>query len=203
MKVTPVSRFLPETRLEQPAALRLLLFHPEFASDIRDSFCALGGEPQASHSLLPHPRCPLLVAKVRGPPGLGQRAFQTTLPCHHLGSSHEHGMGLPRGLSGSRVHLQCRRDRRCGFDPWVGKIPWRRAWQPTPVFLSGESHGQRSLVGYSPWSHKPDTTKAMEHTHTWAWNTSLDAHVLKRCPLPAGRILPPSPWQEIPKKRAF
>jgi len=43
---------------------------------------------------------------------------------------------------------------RCGFDPWVRKIPWRRAWQPTPVFLPGESHGQRSLVGYSLWDHK-------------------------------------------------
>ena len=42
---------------------------------------------------------------------------------------------------------------RCGCDPWVGKIPWRRAWQPTPVFLPGEPHGQRSLVGYSPESH--------------------------------------------------
>ena len=41
-----------------------------------------------------------------------------------------------------------------GFDPWVGKIPWRRKWQATPVFLPGESHGQRSLVGYSPRSHK-------------------------------------------------
>ena len=40
--------------------------------------------------------------------------------------------------------------KRGGFDPWVGKIPWRRAWQPTPVFLPGESHGQRSLGGYSP-----------------------------------------------------
>ena len=43
---------------------------------------------------------------------------------------------------------------RPGFDPWVGKIPWRRAWQPTPVFLLGESHGQRSLAGYSPWGVK-------------------------------------------------
>ena len=42
------------------------------------------------------------------------------------------------------------RCKRCGFDPWVGKIPWRRAWQPTPVFLPGESHGQRSLLGYGP-----------------------------------------------------
>ena len=41
-------------------------------------------------------------------------------------------------------------DVRLGFDPWVGKIPWRRAWQPTSVFLPGESHGQRSLAGYSP-----------------------------------------------------
>ena len=41
-----------------------------------------------------------------------------------------------------------------GFDPWIGKIPWRRAWQPTPVFLPGESLGQRSLVGYSPWGRK-------------------------------------------------
>ena len=42
-------------------------------------------------------------------------------------------------------------DMRCRFNPWVGKrLPWRRAWQPTPVFLPGESHGQRSLVGYSP-----------------------------------------------------
>ena len=43
---------------------------------------------------------------------------------------------------------------RHGFDPWVWKIPWRRAWQPTPVFFPGESHGQRSLAGYSPWGHK-------------------------------------------------
>ena len=40
--------------------------------------------------------------------------------------------------------------KRCRFDPWVGKIPWRRAWLPTPVFLPGASHGQRSLAGYSP-----------------------------------------------------
>ena len=43
---------------------------------------------------------------------------------------------------------------RCGFDPWVRKIPWRRTWQPIPVFLSGESLGQRSLAGYCPWGHK-------------------------------------------------
>ena len=42
----------------------------------------------------------------------------------------------------------------CGFDPWVREILWRRKWQPSPVFLSGKSHGQRSLAGYSPWGHK-------------------------------------------------
>ena len=40
------------------------------------------------------------------------------------------------------------------FDPWVGNIPWNRKWKPTPVFLPGKSHGQWSLVGYSPWDHK-------------------------------------------------
>ena len=50
------------------------------------------------------------------------------------------------------------RDR--GFDPWVRKIPWRRKWQPTPVFLPGKFHGQKSLAGYSTWDHKElDTTE--------------------------------------------
>ena len=52
------------------------------------------------------------------------------------------------------------RCKRSGFDPWIGKIPWRRKWQPTPGFLPGESHGQRSLAGYSPWGPKEsDTTE--------------------------------------------
>ena len=64
-------------------------------------------------------------------------------------------MGLPRWCySGKDPACQHRRHKRRGFDPWVGKIPWRRAWQPTPVFLPEESHGQRSLVGYGPWCHK-------------------------------------------------
>ena len=56
---------------------------------------------------------------------------------------------------------------RLGFDPWVGKIPWRRAWQPTPVFLPGESNGQRSLAGYSLWGHKEsDTTERLSTAHS-------------------------------------
>ena len=60
-------------------------------------------------------------------------------------------LGLPWWLRRERRCLQC---RRCGFDPWVGKIPWRRERLLTPVFLPGESHGQRSLAGCSPWGHR-------------------------------------------------
>ena len=52
------------------------------------------------------------------------------------------------GASGKEPACQCRRYKRCGFNPWVGKIPWRRKWQPTPIFLPGESCGQRNLAGY-------------------------------------------------------
>ena len=55
---------------------------------------------------------------------------------------------------------QCRRHKRCGFDPWVRKIPWRKKWHPTPVFLPGKSHWQRSLAGWSPWGCRgSDTTE--------------------------------------------
>ena len=55
-------------------------------------------------------------------------------------------------------------DMRHKFTPWVGKISWRRAWQPSPVFLSGESHGQRRLAGYSPWGCKElEMTEVIEH----------------------------------------
>ena len=63
-------------------------------------------------------------------------------------------MGFPGGVSGKEPTCQCRRCKNHGFDPWIRKIPWRRAWQPTLVFLPGEPRGQRSLVGSSPWGHK-------------------------------------------------
>ena len=71
-----------------------------------------------------------------------EKEWNYTLTIHHR--------GFPGGANGKEPTCQCRRYKRCRFDPWVGKIPWRRAWQSTPVFLPGESHGQRSLVGYSP-----------------------------------------------------
>ena len=57
---------------------------------------------------------------------------------------------FPRWYSGNESVCQCRRLRRCGFDPWVRKVPWSRKCQPTLVFLPGKCHGQMSLVGYSP-----------------------------------------------------
>ena len=58
-------------------------------------------------------------------------------------------------------------DKKCRFDPWVKKIPWRKAWQPIPVFASKEFHEQRSPVGYSPYGHKEvATTEATWHAHT-------------------------------------
>ena len=59
-------------------------------------------------------------------------------------------MGFPDGASGKDATCQCRRRKRQGFDPQVGEIPWRRAWQAAPGFWSGESHGQRSLAPYGP-----------------------------------------------------
>ena len=58
------------------------------------------------------------------------------------------------GASGKETTCQCVRLKRSGLDPWVRKIPWRRKRHPTPVFLSGKFHGQRTLVVYSPWGLK-------------------------------------------------
>ena len=77
---------------------------------------------------------------------------------------HEIMSGLLKWLSGKESACQCRRH---GFDPLVRNIPWRRKWPPTPVFSPGKSHGQRSLVGCSPWGFKEQDTTAHTHgTHT-------------------------------------
>ena len=90
---------------------------------------------------------------------------------------HSH-LGLPPG-SAVRIYLQCRRRRKHGFDPWVGKIHWRRKWQPTPLFLPGKSQGQRSLVCYNPWGHKElDMRKLDTHVHT---HTCAHTHTLSLC----------------------
>ena len=83
---------------------------------------------------------------------------------------------LSRWHSGKEIACQCRRHEKCGFDPWVRKIPCRRKWQPTPVLLPGKYHGQRSLAGYIPWGCAESDTTEHAGTHTtnvymkrWPW----------------------------------
>ena len=74
---------------------------------------------------------------------------------------HTEGRGSIPAASGKEPACQCRRRKRPEFDPWVGNIPWKREWKPTPAFLPGESYGQGSLVGYSPQGRtESDTTEA-------------------------------------------
>ena len=81
-----------------------------------------------------------------------------------IGSKHD--SWASQVVNATEPACQGRRPKGCSFNPWVGKIPWRRVWQPTPVFLPGESHGQRSLVGYSPGGPKElDMTERLR-THT-------------------------------------
>ena len=89
--------------------------------------------------------------KIRENNGLNENKYlKLFLRAKHAESTQVRGSGFPGGSVGNESCLQWRRCRRHVFIPWVGKIPWWRAWEPTPVFLHGESHGQRSLAGYSP-----------------------------------------------------
>ena len=78
--------------------------------------------------------------------------------------------GLPRWCSGKESTCQCRSHRGCEFNSWVGKIPWRRKWQPTPVLFTGKFHGQESLAGYSPWGCRESgmTEWLSMHTHLFS-----------------------------------
>ena len=76
----------------------------------------------------------------------------TSLCCYWNSSPIRKAPGFPSGSVGEES--ACNAGDLGSIGPWVGKIPWRREWQPTPVFLPGEFHGQRSLVGYCPWGHK-------------------------------------------------
>ena len=93
------------------------------------------------------------------------------------------------GTVGKESTCQCRRHRRCNFDPWVGKMPWRRKWQPTSVFLLGKSHGQRSLAGYNPRSHRESDTAECTHTHI---HTHTPSHCARQ-PVDLGTGVGPGP----------
>ena len=90
------------------------------------------------------------------------------------------GKGFPGGASGKEPTCQCTRCETRWLNPRIRKIPRRRAWQPTPVFLPRESHGQRSLVGYSPWGHKElDTTWA--HMRVYLYLLNMYKHISPEC----------------------
>ena len=89
---------------------------------------------------------------------------------------------FPDGSSGKEPTCQSRTFKRCRFNPWVGKIPCMKKWQPTPIILSGKSHGQWSLVGYSPYSWKESDTT--EHAPIFILNLATRHGMLDLCSLP-------------------
>ena len=95
--------------------------------------------------------CQACIRNVRGHCPSGRKVTSNMQTNRHRQSE-----WLPRWLSGKEFACYC---RRRGFNLWVRKIPWRRRWQPTPVFLPGKSHGQRSLVGCSPQGGKSLTQR--------------------------------------------
>ena len=131
------------------------------------------------------------------------------LPPHHIPQGHpsapalstlSHALNLDwRSISHIHVkyaytyYIQCGRP---GFDPWVGKFPWRRKWQPTPVFLLGKSHGPTSPVGYSPWSRKEsDTTERLHFIHIHIGNIHVSVLF--------SQIIPSSPFPTESKSLFF
>ena len=103
-----------------------------------------------------------------------ERERESKLSMYISMSIYLYGLPFPyMGASGKEPTCQRRRHKRHGFDPWVGKIPWRRGWQPPPVFLPGESHGQRKLVGYSLWGRREsDRAEA-----TWQACMHISTHI--------------------------
>ena len=113
------------------------------------------------------PASPSLPRASSFPPSGGHSGPRVLLHLHIFGAHGE--VGCPGGSSGKEPACQCRRPKNLGFSPWVRKIPWRRAWQPTPVFLPGGSQGQRSLEGYSPWVAKSRTRLKQLSAHEEGW----------------------------------
>ena len=93
----------------------------------------------------------------------------------NCGPSTQHSIILPWWLRRWRIHLQCRTPK---FSPWGGKISWRREWQPTPVFLPRESHGQRSLAGHRPQgSRESDMTERLTLSLSLSKRKEILTHV--------------------------
>ena len=99
---------------------------------------------------------------------------------------------FPGGSDGKSVCLLCGRPH---FNPWVGKIPWRRKWQPTPVFLPGKFHGRRSLIGYNRWGCKESVTTERLHFH---FHQVPQLGVSPGSPVPPwALVLPALHWRDL------
>ena len=92
--------------------------------------------------------------------------------------------GFPGGSGVKNLPAKPEIPRRRGLDPWVRKIPWRKKWEPAPVFLPGKSHGQRSLVGYSPWGHKT-VGHNVDTKQRWSFKILLSTMDGEECSFPA------------------
>ena len=140
---------------------------PSGGSDSKESACSvgdLGSIPGLGRSPGGRHGNPLQYSCLENPHGQRSLAgyYGVTKSRTQLSNFHSLTQMLLKSwwLSGKEPACQCRRCKRCRFNPWVGRTPWRRAWQPTPVSLPGESRGQRSLVCYSPWGRtESDTTE--------------------------------------------
>ena len=92
-------------------------------------------------------------------------------------------LGLPRWCSGKEsINLPMQEIQETWVQSWVGKIPWSRKWQPTPEILPEKSHGQRSLVGYSPWGHKELDTTDWAQRNSYCVYDSLNCWVMTNLP---------------------
>ena len=101
----------------------------------------------------PPPRTILALERTRAVPSTGSPCSCLTMLCSAASQV---------ALAVKNLPANVRDAKRLRFDPWLGKIPWGRKWQPTPVFLPGKFHRQRSLAGYSPWGHREsDTTEQL------------------------------------------
>ena len=137
--------FIPVTPYPPPWAQTLVLSPPLRVQPLGTQrlFCGALYPPEPSAS-----------PKVPGASGFRLSLLRAAPPGVETYASY-HVLGLPRFRSGEEPSCQCRRPR---FHLWVRKIPWRREWRPTPVFLPGEFHGQGSLLGCSPWGRKESDT---------------------------------------------
>ena len=134
----------------------LLFSHPHLHSRFPENPFSSVSLPPAPSSINPHlTLMDVFQNEIKLTPGKCHSAAPHSSKDFYLFCREKsHPPMLPRWFNSKESACQCRRRRRCRCDPWVRKIPWRTAWQPTPIFLPGKSHGQRSLAGFSPWGRK-------------------------------------------------